>query len=222
MFYNSIPINITLDSGATTSFITEKLCKKLNIKILPNKQLARLGDGCTIIASVGEIDVSFTRQKWSVRFCAIVVKSLNTDIYAGMNFLMDNDISIRPKTGEIKIHNKHVIFQTNMVLPAPTLQSLGIPRSTTITLNVKQVLFPSLQQIWNETTVEGDLHLPPKPSNEKHHEISSLKVVLPKEFDKDEFVVVEPREDNVNKDWPPSQICQVLNGAISIPNYLNH
>ena len=34
VFYNSIPINITLDSGATTSFITEKLCNKLNIKIL--------------------------------------------------------------------------------------------------------------------------------------------------------------------------------------------
>ena len=94
VFYNSIPINITLDSGATTSFITEKLCKKLNIKILPNQQLARLGDGCTIIASVGEIDVSLTRQKWSVRFRAIVVKSLNTDIYGGMNFLIDNDISM--------------------------------------------------------------------------------------------------------------------------------
>ena len=99
VFYNSMPINITLDSGAKTSFIREKLCKKLNIKILPNKQLVRLSDVCTIIASVGEIDVSFTRQKWSVRFCAIVVKSLNTDIYAGMNFLMDNDISMRPKTG---------------------------------------------------------------------------------------------------------------------------
>ena len=43
VFYNSMPINITLDSGATTSFITEQLCQKLKIHILPNHQLARLG-----------------------------------------------------------------------------------------------------------------------------------------------------------------------------------
>ena len=146
VFYNSIPINITLDSGATTSFITEKLCKKLCVKIKPNKQLARLGDGCTMIASVGEIDVVLTRDKWSVKFRAIVVKYLNTDIYGGMNFLIDNDISMRPKTGEIKVNNKHVIYQTNMIMPAPTIQALDLSSSTTVSLNVKQVLFPVIKQ----------------------------------------------------------------------------
>lgn len=136
VFYNSMPINITLDSGATTSFITEKLCQKLKITISPNHQLARLGDGCTVIASVGEIDILLTRSTWSVRFRAIVVKTLNTDIYGGMTFLTDNDISMRPKTGEIKINNKHTIFQTNMIMPAPTLKALGTPSSTTVSLNV--------------------------------------------------------------------------------------
>ena len=127
---------------------------------------------------------------------------------------------MRPATGEIKIHNKHVIFQTNMVLPAPTLQSLGTFRSTTITLNAKQVLFPMLKQIWNVTTAMGEPHsLANLSSKEKHNEVSSLSVVLPKEFDEDEFVVIGPRDDNNNKNWPPQQICQVSNGSISITNH---
>ena len=193
VFYNSIPVNITLDSGATTSFITEKLCKKLCVKIMPNKQLARLGDGCTMIASVGEIDVVLTRDKWSVRFRAIVVKSLNTDIYGGMTFLTDNDITTRPKVGEIKINNKHVIFQTNMIMPAPTLQSLTAPSSTTLPLNVKRVLFPTITQIWAETNAYGDPYNPATLiSRQKHEEVASLAVVLPLEFDQDKFVVIGP------------------------------
>ena len=62
-----------------SSFVTRKL------KIHPNGQIARLGDGCMTIASVGEIDVAFTRDKWSVRFQAIVVEKLNTDSYELFN-----------------------------------------------------------------------------------------------------------------------------------------
>ena len=219
VFYNSMPINITLDSGATTSFITEKLCHKLKVPILPNQQLARLGDGCTVIASVGEIDILLTRSTWSVRFRAIVVKTLNTDIYGGMTFLTDNDISMRPKTGEIKINNKHVIFQTNMIMPAPTLKATDTPSSTTVLLNAKKVIFPTQKQIWNETNDYGD----PYPtstfaSEENHDEAASLMVVLPIEFNQDDFVVVGSREENANKDWPPPQICQVKKGRISISN----
>ena len=75
-FYESTLVNITLDSGATTSFVTEKLCKAMKIQIQPNGQLARLGDGCTTIASKGEIDETFTRGKWSPRFRAIVVQEI--------------------------------------------------------------------------------------------------------------------------------------------------
>ena len=220
VFYNSIPINITLDSGATTSFITEKLCKKLCVKIKPNKQLARLGDGCTMIASVGEIDVVLTRDKWSVKFRAIVVKYLNTDIYGGMNFLIDNDISMRPKTGEIKVNNKHVIYQTNVIMPAPKIQALDLSSSTTVSLNVKQVLFPVIKQIWNEINPKEDYYPLATPSSkDKVYETASLTIILPPEFDKEESVVVGPRVENANKTWPPPQTCSVINGSISLKNY---
>ena len=143
VFLGAEPINITIDSGATTSFITEQCCQKFKLKISPNGQLVKLGDGCTLLASLGEIDVQFNRDKWNVRFRAIVVKTLNTEIYGGMTFMVDNDISVRPKTGEIKIHNKYIIFQTNMLMTPPQVKSAEL-KSITFKSVKKQVVFPVL------------------------------------------------------------------------------
>ena len=216
VFYNSTPINITLDSGATTSFVTEKLCKTLNIRIQPNGQLARLGDGCTTIASKGEINVTFTRGKWSVKFRAIVVEKLNTDIYGGMNFFVENDISIRPKTGEIKLLDKYTIYQTNVIMPPPQMKELQIQRSTTIPLNFKQILFPVLPQIWKETNAVGNS--PSLSSKEKHNDESCLNVIVPPEFENDKFVMIYPRLENKNEIWPPPQLCPIVNGSICLTN----
>ena len=218
VFHSSTPVNITMDSGATTSFITAKLCEQLDIPIRPNGQLARLGDGCTMIASLGEIDVSFTRAKWTVKFKAIVVEKLNTDIYGGMNFMIDNDITMRPKTGEIKVLNKYTVFQTNMIMPPPQLKSVSIS-STTVPLNFRQTIFPSQQNLWKETNALGNAPSPPSlASKEKHSEESSLNVILPPEFEKDKFVVVCSRMENKNKTWPFTQTCPVDGGSISISN----
>ena len=159
-----------MDSGATTSFITAKLCEQLDIPIRPNGQLARLGDGCTMISSLGEIDVSFTRAKWTVKFKAIVVEKLNTDIYGGMNFMIDNDISMRPKTGEIKVLNKYTVFQTNMIMPPPQLKAISTS-STTVPLNFRQIIFPTQQNVWKETNALGNFPSPPSLAlKEKHNE----------------------------------------------------
>ena len=90
LYHGNEPVNITLDSGATASFITLSLCRKLNLKLKPNGQMAKLGDGCTMMASLGEVDVHFTRNKWSLRLQAIVVEKLNTEV-----------------TEEMKINLKH-------------------------------------------------------------------------------------------------------------------
>ena len=101
--------------------------------------MAKLGDGCTLIASAGEIDVYFTRDKWKVQFRAIVVDKLNSEAYGGMTFMIDNDISVRPKTGEIKVHNKHVIYQTNMLMLEPQIKSL---ETQTILKLERNILIP--------------------------------------------------------------------------------
>ena len=80
VYLNNHPINITIDSGATTSFIRKDICTSLNLKISPTGKLIKLGDGCTTLAAIGEVNEVFTRDKWSVLFRAIVVKTLSSDI----------------------------------------------------------------------------------------------------------------------------------------------
>ena len=188
-----------------------EFCEKLKLKIQPNGQLARLGDGCTLIASVGEVDVVFTRDKWSVRFQAIVVEKLNSDIYGGMNFLIENDISMRPKTGEIKVLNKHTVFQTNMLMPPPQLRSVTSESSITVQLP-KCVLFPKYASIWEDFS---------SSAKDKHCEEAALSVILPLSFKNDANVIVASRDDNKVKDWPPTQICPVKDGTITIINESN-
>ena len=180
-----------------------------------------MGDGCTTIASLGEINIVFTRDKWSVKFQAIVVEKLNTDIYGGMNFFEDNDISIRFKTGEIKIDNKHTVYQTNTLMLPPQLKSL-VNQGSSITISKlpKCVLFPSQKPIWNVTDKHlNDLSLPVK---EKHLVKSSLDVVLPPSLSKDEFIVLGPRAENKLDDWPPVQVCRVKEGIITLVNKTQH
>jgi hypothetical protein len=207
VYHGSEPVNITLDSGATSSFITLAICKRLKLDILPNGQMARLGDGCTMMASIGEIDIKFTRNKWSVRFQAIVVEKLNSDIYGGMNFLKENDIQTRPLTGEIKILNKFTIYQTNTLMSPPQLKAIATS-STTVTLP-KKVLFPPIVPFFSEPTEAVEA---------KSRNDSVLSVVLPAEFKDDKVVVIEPRTENEVKHWPPAQIVPVKDGHIEIEN----
>ena len=158
-----------------------------------------------MIASVGEIDKIFTRDKWSVRFRAIVVEKLNCDLYGGMTFMIDNDISVRPKTGEIKIHNKYTVYQTNMLMLPPQIKALEL-KSCTIT-PPKKVVFPSLSPIWTSSQ-----------RSEKFTDGSLLNVILPPEYKEEKFVLVEPRQQNQNETWPPTQLCKVDDGSISIQN----
>lgn len=207
VYHGSEPVNITLDSGATSSFITLDICKRLQIEIFPNGQMARLGDGCTTIASLGEVDVVFTRNKWSVRFQGIVVEKLNSEIYGGMNFLKDNDIQTRPLTGEIRIQNKYTVYQTNTLMSPPQLKAIT-NSSPTVSLP-KKVLFPPVIPFYNE---------PSEAAESKVKNDSILSVVLPIEFKDEEVVVIEPRTENKLKHWPPAQVIPVRDGLISIEN----
>ena len=49
-------VHVELDSAATVNFITLKEARAHNLKIKPNGQVSRLGDGLHYIRSVGEID----------------------------------------------------------------------------------------------------------------------------------------------------------------------
>ena len=109
------------------------MCQKLGLQILTNFQTSTLGDKKTQLKSLGEVDAIFSRDSWTVRLRAIVVKDLAADIFGGTVFQHENDIVLRQKTREITVHGKHRVFSTDLSLPLPQ------PRSVNINENVMKL-----------------------------------------------------------------------------------
>ena len=116
---NNKSLDITLDSGATVSYIKSYKADLLGLKINPNDQLALLADEKTRMASMGEVDFLASFAGLQLRVRALVMKNLQADCFGGTTFHADNDISARIKTGEIRILNSHVVVQSNPVKPFP-------------------------------------------------------------------------------------------------------
>ena len=143
VYNNTKPLNITLDSGATVSFIRLSTAIEHEFPIQPNSQLALLADEKTRLAALGEIDVTLTRANFSVRLRALVVKNLQAECFGGTSFHKDNDIEPRITTGQIKVHNKYQVLQTNPILPLPTaLNSINFQPSCPQTSTTQPNLTP--------------------------------------------------------------------------------
>lgn len=182
------PINITLDGGATGSFIKLSCAKKYGFKIWPNKQSAGLADNQTKVQSVGYIEEKFYRDNWSVTFKGLVVPHLKADIYGGTPFLKDNDIIQRPAKNIITVLGKHTIMQTNSDLPLSDPNSAALV--TLAKINVQQtVLYPG----------------------------QSIKVHTPS-ITNQTPVAVEPRLENKLSNWPEPAILSNNDSYISITN----
>ena len=76
-YIESNVIHITIDSGATVSFIVESLAKKLNLKIQKASQLARQADGHTMMHVLGEVHIKATRGAVVFEIHALVVPKLD-------------------------------------------------------------------------------------------------------------------------------------------------
>ena len=117
---NNKNIHMDLDSGATVSYAKLSTVVSHGFKIFPNSQLSNLADGKTKMSAVGEINETFYRNSWEVKFHAIVTENLHTDFVAGNNFIKNNEIvqDIAAKT--ITVHKKYNVPETNKLLIIPT------------------------------------------------------------------------------------------------------
>ena len=117
--YNK-PIHLDIDSGATVSYAKYSTVIAHGFKISPNSQLSKLADGKTEMASIGEINETFFRNSWSVKFNAIVTKNLHCDFVAGTNFMMQNSIIQDFNSKSIIVHKKFNVPETSKSLILPT------------------------------------------------------------------------------------------------------
>ena len=78
--YKGATFSVTLDSGATVSFISLALVRHLKLPIQPNGQLAQLAIPKIRATSLGEIDIvaiEATTGKVCLRLRALVMPSLS-------------------------------------------------------------------------------------------------------------------------------------------------
>ena len=66
-------LHITLDGGATGSFIKHECAVKNKFKIWNNNQTAGLADNKTSVKSIGYVEETLFRDNWSVKFKGLVV-----------------------------------------------------------------------------------------------------------------------------------------------------
>ena len=117
---NGNNIHVDLDTGATCSYVKYDAVKRHNFIMKPNVQQSNLADGVTKMSALGEIEETFYRNDWNVKFKAIVVKDLHTDFIGGNNFFKDNNILQDINNKTITVHKKYTVPETNKLLILPT------------------------------------------------------------------------------------------------------
>ena len=217
---NDRQLDITLDSGATVSYLRYTKATELGITILPNNQLALLADQKTRMASLGEVDFIVLIQGIQLRLRALVMKNLQAECFGGTTFHVDNKIEPKIRDGQIILHGKYAVDQSNPFLHLP--------------------LHPPPSEKLDDATLESkyDLKMSSKVSDEPElyfaqsqlNTISmpSANVILPSEFLKipipskitvaSHLSITPSFPDAYDKScWQP-QICDVVNGQALFRN----
>ncbi len=109
MFYEGTPIILTIDTGATSNMIRDTFARQLGIPVNQATQRTKQADGLMPMDVVGKVHCELTRGKKSFQFDALVVKSLDVNLLAGIPFLCLHDIYARPSQGQVVIQGTEAI-----------------------------------------------------------------------------------------------------------------
>ena len=108
-FYHEHPVQLTLDTGATSNMVCASSAQLYCFPITLASQMARQADGVTPMDVIGEVHCSLTRGQWTFELDALVVHHLDVDILAGSPFMVRNDISVCPAKRQIEIGGSEII-----------------------------------------------------------------------------------------------------------------
>ena len=180
----------TLDTGATCSIISEEKARKIGAVIQKTNQRVRMADGQSNLEVIGETIVDLFRRNKCFRLSAIVCRNTDTEILAGMPFLKENDIAIRPFTDEIIINNQEYI-KYDPYKRSSTITS----RRLTVHASKNSVLLPGQSETFSVKGISGEVAVEPRYDTAHNKKINGSSQV-----------------------WPKPHITKVHNGQISLCN----
>ena len=190
-FYQQYPVKVVIDSGAETNMIHESVARQIGIPISSSSQLALQADGHSSLEVVGETHITLTRDKHSFLLEALVVSNLDSDILAGVPFMVQNDISVRPSKKQVQIGDDTFVSYSTQ----PTTSSTHTIRSCTAHI----LRAPVKTTIWPGEFIEVD---------------------TPSELPIDAEVAIEPQcESSYSSTWLKPSILSSVDGKVRIPNH---
>ena len=134
-FYGKHPIRLTMDCGATSNMIKDSAASRLKLPVQTATQGAHQADGVTPMNVVGETHIVVNRGPWRFQLDALIVRKLDVDFLAGMPFLSENDIAVRPARKLIVIQGKDVVSYNEEKQAKPTARIIrSSSSSSTIVL----------------------------------------------------------------------------------------
>ena len=124
--HNSFPVTITLDYGAEVDLIPCDVALRIGAKIQNAEQLTTQVDCRSILRVVGEVDLTFTRGKYSFEFSGLVVEHMDVEVLGSVPFLSRNRILPNCAENEIILSDGKVIKYVSN----PKAQDSSIRRAT--------------------------------------------------------------------------------------------
>ena len=100
-FHGHLAVRLTIDSGATGNMMKASCATRLGVTVTKTTQLAHQADGSSPLKVVGEVRTCFQRGGQNLYFEGLVVENLDSDILAGIPFMVKNDVSIRPAKHQV-------------------------------------------------------------------------------------------------------------------------
>ena len=195
-FYHEHPVQLTLDTGATSNMVRASSAQLYGFPITPASQMARQADGLTPMNVIGEVHCSLTRGQWTFKLDALVVRQLDVDILAGNSFMVRNNIGVRPAKRQIEIGWSEII-------------SYSSPSRHTRQPNVRRTQSILLRNPDRTVVLQGEY----------------LQFSTPSDADSDTLWALEPRLDcpsnmqrKLKDAWPPPQQIQSVDPAVRVSN----
>ena len=223
-FYGKMVLTITLDSGATLSFIRRDIARQLGLQMHPNGQLALLADEETRMASLGEVDFEVQHDYVILRIRALVMEKLQARCFVGTNFHKDNKIRTDISKGTITLHGKYTVNQSNPFRDIPTfppsrLTAAADPEPVAGGILDWQENVHTTHQV--EKTAVTERKTTPTistPSQQMALPMETISIPVPASLISVNRIAILPSFDDMeSRDWLP-QVCPVTDGHAEYVN----
>ena len=226
--------SITLDSGATVSFISKRLCEMLGLEIRPNGQLATLADPRYQVRSIGEVDCIVTEKttgKALLRLRALVMDRLAVDCYGGTTFHLDNHLVPDITLSLVRAHGDRFVFHLpphgKKAVPPPCFSVATDPFICSTPAPLSSLILPTGPEV-EETRDEVPVS---KPTGESIL-MRASKTLLPegtysiplKTSVNASSVIIQPSTPRLDTNvpaWDP-QVCEVVSNCAVYTNHSHH